>query len=182
MRRFNGIELIYHDDPLLIDLEDALGMDVLVNCGDAQMWGGGSYYEGEYWSQPFPVWLRDPLIPIHVKEFFVVLASAWLWGDNWKGSVVYIYCDNDAVVEVLDKEKPKDEKMMTLLREFMYIVCVKGFTPAFRKVGTKENFIADYISRCHNPTITKKFFIDNKIVPKKKIQIPENYFDLNSNW
>ena len=98
LRRFNGVELVYHDDPMLIDLEDALGMDVLVNCGDAQMWGGGSYYQDEYWSQPFPVWLRDPQIPIHVKEFFVVLASAWLWGDKWKGSVVYIYCDNDAVV------------------------------------------------------------------------------------
>ena len=119
---------------------------------------------------------------LHVKEFFVVLASAWLWGDKWKGSVVYIYCDNDVVVEVLDKEKPKDEKMMTLLREFMFIVCVKGFTPAFRKVGTKENFVADYISRCHDPTITEKFFRDNKITQKRKIQIPENFFDLNSNW
>ena len=182
LRRFNGVELMYPDDPLLIDLDDALELDVLVNCGDAQMWGGGSYYQDEYWSQPFPLWLRDPQIPIHVKEFFVVLASAWLWGDKWKGNIVYIYCDNDAVVEVLDKEKPKDEKMMTLLREFMYIVCVKGFTPTFRKVGTKENFVADHISRCHDPSVTEKFFLKNNLAPKRRVTIPDNFCDIHSNW
>ena len=182
LRRFNGVELIYPDDPLLINLDDALEMGVLVNCGDAQMWGGGSYYQDEYWSRPFPLWLRDPNIPIHVKEFFVVLASAWLWGDDWKGNIVYIYCDNDAVVEVLDKEKPKDEKMMTLLREFMYIVCVKGFTPTFRKVGTKENFVADHISRCHDPLVTEKFFRKNNLAPKRNVTIPDNFFDIHSNW
>ena len=182
LRRFNGVELIYHDDPLLIDLEDALQVGVLVNCGDAQMWGGGSYYKDEYWSQPFPLWLRDPQIPIHTKEFFVVLASAWLWGDSWRGSIIYIYCDNDSVVEVLDKEKPKDEMMMSMLREFMYLVCLKGFTPIFRKVGTKENFVADHISRCHDPELTEKFFIQNKIPPKKKITIPDSFFKLHCNW
>ena len=182
LRRFNGVELIYHDDPLLIDLEDALQVGVLINCGDAQMWGGGSYYQDEYWSQPFPLWLRDPLIPIHTKEFFVVLASAWMWGDRWRGSIIYIYCDNDAVVEVLDKEKPKDEMMMAMLREFMYLVCIKGFTPAFRKVGTKENFVADHISRCHDPKLTERFFIQNKIPPKRKVTIPDNFFKLHCNW
>ena len=182
LRRFNGVELIYRDDPLLIDLQDALDLDVKVNCGDAQMWGGGSYFQDEYWSRPFPVWLRDPSIPIHIKEFYVVVASAWLWGDQWKGHLIYIYSDNDAVVEVLDKEKPKDEKMMSLLREFMYIVCHRGFTPAFRKVGTKENFVADHISRCHDAEVTKKFFVKNGILPKKQVEIPDNLFDLHSNW
>ena len=116
---FNGVELIYPDDPLLINLEDALELDLMVNCGDAQMWGGGSYFRDEYWSRPFPVWLRSHEFPIHLKEFFAVLVSAWLWGDQWRGHVVYIFSDNDAVIEVLDKEKPKNEKMMTLLREFI---------------------------------------------------------------
>ena len=173
---------MYHDDPLLIDFEDALGMDVLVNCGDAQMWGGGSYYEGEYWSQPFPVWLRDPLIPIHVKEFFVVLASAWLWGELWRGKVVHIFCDNDAVVEVRTHEKPKDPKMQELLREFLFIVCTRGFTPVFRKIGTKANAVADYISRVHNPLETVKFFERNNLPPRKLVACPDNFFTLRSNW
>ena len=182
MRRFNGTELIYPDDPLLLSLEDALQVGVQVNCGDAQMWGGGSYYQDEYWSQPFPTWLKDSQIPIHLKEFYVVLVSAWLWGDDWRGSIIYIYCDNDAVVEVLDKEKPKDEKMMALLWEFTYIFCTKGFTPVFRKVGTKNNFLADYISRCHDPDLTKKYFLEKGVPLKKKVNVPDTLFNLHCNW
>ena len=63
---------------------------------------------------------------------------------------MYIFSDNDAVLESLEKEKPKDTKMQGLLREFLYIVCVKGFTPAFRRIGTKSNHEADYMSRIHN--------------------------------
>ena len=82
-------------------------------------------------------------MPIHLKEFYVVLASCLLWGDQWTGKLVYIFCDNDAVVEVLEKKKPKDEKMLELLREFLYIVCSKKFTPAFKKIGSKDNLTVD---------------------------------------
>ena len=94
LRRFNGVELIYKDAPLDLQLEQLLDTSALVNCGDAQMWGGGAYYGQEYWSRPFPTWLQNPEIKIHLKEFYVVLASAWLWGDSWTVKIVYIYCDN----------------------------------------------------------------------------------------
>ena len=48
--------------------------------------------------------------------------SAWLWGDKWRGKLVYIFSDNTAVVETLTREKPKDTRMQELLREFLYIV------------------------------------------------------------
>ena len=182
LSKFNGVELIYVDEPLDLTLDQLLDTTALVNCGDAQMWGGGSYYGDEYWSRPFPVWLQSPEIPIHLKEFYVVLASCHLWGDQWTGKLVYIFCDNDAVVETLEKKKPKNEKMLELLREFLYIVCVKKFTPAFKKIGTKENIIADFISRCHDPTQTQKFFKVQNTKPKKLINIPDAYFDFNSNW
>ena len=182
LRRFNGVELIYTDDPMGLSLSQLLETNALVNCGDAQVWGGGSYFEGEYWSRSFPPWLQDPDVGIHLKEFYVVLASCWLWGDKWTGSLVYLFCDNDAVVETLDKEKPKDSRMQDLLREFLYIVCTKKFTPIFRKIGTKENFVADFISRCHDQAATSDFFARNNIQPKKLVTVPDSFFNLNSNW
>ena len=146
LRRFNGVQMIYNDDPLLLSLDQLLETSAEVNCGDAQMWGGGAYYADQFWSRPFPTWLKDGSIPIHIKEFWVVVVSAWLWGDSWSGIVVHIFCDNVAVCETLEKEKPKNEAMQELLREFLYIVCSKGFTPVFRKIGTVANKTADYIS------------------------------------
>merc|ERR1719186_9587 len=141
-----------------LSLDQLLDSDAMVNCGDAQPMGGGSYFGDQYWSRQFPRWLQDPQIPIHLKEFWVVVVSAWLWGDKWRGHLVYIFCDNTAVVEVLQKERPKDPGLQELLREFLFIVCSKGFTPVFRKIGTVANKTADYLSRVHDHNLIREFF------------------------
>ena len=182
LRRFNGIEMLYPTDPLSLPLNDLLDTCSLVNCGDAQPNGGGAYFGNEYWSRSFPEWLQDKTIPIHIKEFFVVVASAWLWGDQWKGHLVYVFCDNTAVVEVLEKERPKDPKMLKLLQEYLYIVCTRGFTPVFRTVGTKENEVADYISRNHDPVRTAAFFKSKGLPMRTQIPVNDNLFKLRSNW
>ena len=112
MRRFNGVEIMIHDDPLHLPLEELVDLGAHVNCGDAQLLGGGSYYGNEYWSRSFPSWLQDSQVFIHLKEFWIVLVSAWLWGDKWRGQLVYIFSDNTAVVETLTREKPKDTRML----------------------------------------------------------------------
>ena len=183
LRRFNGIEMLYQTDPLLgLTLEQLLDTGACVNCGDAQPSGGGSYYGSEYWSRSFPDCLSSGDIPIHLKEFWIVLVSAWLWGDQWTGKVVYIFCDNDAVVEVLEKERPKDPKMLELLREFMYIVCTRRFTPVFRKISSKDNIVADTISRCHDPTLLKDYFLKNNILVRTPRVALDTLFKLRSNW
>ena len=182
LRRFNGVEIIYLTDPVMLSLDQLLGSSALVNCGDAQMMGGGSYFNMEYWSRPFPRWLQDPIIPIHVKEFWVVLASAWLWGECWRGKVVHIFSDSDPVVDVLVHEKTKDPKMQILLREFLFIVCTRGFTPVFRKISSKANAVADYISRVHDQTDTREFFQKNHLPLRNLISCPDNLFTLRSNW
>ena len=130
----------------------------------------------------FPKWLQDPQIPIHLKEFWIVLVSSWLWGKHWRGKLVYIYCDNTAVVESLEKEKPKDPKLQELLREFLFIVCSRGFTPVFRKIGTLANETADFISRVHDPDQTLEFFHTRGLPLRKLVTAPDNLFQLRSNW
>ena len=182
LRRFNGCELIYPTDPMDLTLNQLLDTSAIVCCGDAQPMGGGSYCGGEYWSRQFPLWLQDPQIPIHIKEFWVLLVSAWLWGSTWSGSLVYMFCDNTAVVDVLQNEKPKDQKMQELLREFLYIVCTRGFTPVFKKIGTTANETADFISRVHDPILTQKFFKSRGLLARKPVTAPDTLFSLKSNW
>ena len=180
LRRFNGIEMLYPSDPLDLSLDQLLDTTALVNCGDAEPAGGGAYFGTEYWSREFPAWLSET--PIHIKEFYVVVASAWLWAEQWRGHMVYIFCDNSAVVEVLDKERPKDPKMLELLQEFLFIVCTRGFTPIFKRVGTKENYVADYISRNHDPAQTRSFFQTNDLPMRTLVGAPDHLFQLKSNW
>ena len=182
LRRFNGTELIYPTDPLDLTLDQLLDTSAVVNCGDAQPMGGGSYCGDQYWSRPFPTWLQDPQVPIHLKEFWVILVSAWLWGETWRGKLVYIFCDNTAVVDTLDKKKPSDPRMQELLREFLFIACTRGFSPVFRKVGTLANHTADYISRVHDPVLTRQYFQSKNLPMRKLVSVPDNLFLLKSNW
>jgi hypothetical protein len=61
--------------------------------------------------------LQDPSIPIHTKEFWVLIVSARLWGEDWTGRAVTLFCDNDAVVVTINYIKPKDPDLLSLLRE-----------------------------------------------------------------
>ena len=182
LRRFNGIEMLYPSDPLDLSLSQLLDTSALVNCGDAYPGGGGAYFGGEYWSRKFPDWLTDQSTPIHLLEFWVVVASAWLWGETWRGKLVYVFCDNVAVVEVLDKEKPKDPRMLQLLQEYLYIVCTRGFTPVFKKVGTADNDLADFLSRNHDKSATKSYFKSKNLPMRTCIPAPDHLFTLRSNW
>ena len=182
LRRFNGVECMYPDDPMDLTLDQLLNSSAMVNCGDAQPMGGGAYFGSEYWSRPFPRWLQDPDISIHIKEFWVALVSAWLWGEAWRGKVVYVFCDNVAVVETLDKQKPSDPKLQELLREYLYVVCTRGFTPKFRAVGTKENEVAEFISRRHDPEASCAFFAAKGHPQRVLVSVPDVMFKLQSNW
>ena len=182
VRRFNGTEMLYPEEPLNLELYQILQTNSVVYCGDAQPSGGGAYCGQEYWAQTFPVWLQDESIPIHVKEFHVLIASTALWGDKWRGKLVYLFCDNQAVVHVLDKERARDQSMSQLLREFLYLVCTRGFTPVFRHVGSKANHLADYLSRHEDQVSIDAYLTEQNSDLSIRRSIPESFFIPQKIW
>ena len=61
-------------------------------------------------------------------------------------------------------------------------MCVGKFTPVFRKIGSKENSLADFISRCHDPDRTVEYFTEMNLPMRKLVGVPDEYFDSSSNW
>ena len=99
-----------------------------------------------------------------------------------RGEWSTFFCDNTAVVDTLDRERPSDRKLQELLREFLFIVCTRGFTPIFRKIGTLANTTADYISRVHGPILTIQYFKSKNLPMRKLVEVPDQLFLLHSNW
>ena len=182
LEEFNGISMIINEDPIPLSYEQLMEKPHDIMAGDATPTGGGAWHGSQYWSQPLPLFLQDPQIGIHLKEFWTLIVSAKLWGDHWTGRTVVLYCDNDSVVETTTKRKPRDPEMASLLREFLYIVVTKKFHPVIRKIESKRNEIADFLSRRYDEAgakdIFKKFGLSNisKIVPEEKL------FTLTSDW
>ena len=62
------------------------------------------------------------------------------------------------ITDVITNEKPKDPEMLTLLRQFIYIVCEKKFIPVLRKISSEDNIQADHISRRFDEDAAKESF------------------------
>ena len=147
LEHFNGVTMIVNEDPIMLSYEQLLDYPYSVCAGDATPSGAGAWYGTEYWCGDLPEWLLDPAIPIHLKEFWTIIVSAKVWGECWSGQSIMVFCDNDAVCDTVTHRKPRDQALLSLLREFLYLVVTMKFFPVVRKIGTKTNEIADHISR-----------------------------------
>ena len=169
---FNGVELL---------VSNTVSVQV---AGDACPVGMGSWNPNlkEYFSTKFPFLLQDSQIPIHIKEFICVIMAVKLWGMHWSGKRCEIFCDNDSVCDVITYLKPKDSEMQKYLREFLFWVCKFNFHPTVSKIGTKENDIADFLSRNFCRSDATKFFEKEGISPMVQIEISEEEFELKADW
>jgi hypothetical protein len=182
LEHFNGIQMIIEEDPFPLELHQMLDRPHDVYAGDATPMGGGGWYDKQYWSQLLPRDLQDPAIPIHVKEFLILIVSARLWGEDWTGRAVTLFCDNEAVVQTINHKKPKDPKLLSLLREFFYIAVSFKFIPVVRKISTKDNFLADHISRRFDCDAASKMFCENGLPDMLRVVVPDKSFKLSDSW
>ena len=108
--------------------------------------------------------------------------SAKLWGDTWTGRCIVLYCDNDSVCDTVVHKKPRDPALLSLLREFLYIVVSKKFFPIVRKIGTKENEMADHISRRYDGEAAAKVFAKYGLHDMVMVKPRANFFKLSAPW
>ena len=96
---FNGISIIYTScwsSPDEVFVTDAC----LTGCGGCS---GSKMFHKEF---PADVLVRFPFI--HQLECLAMLVAVCLWGSAWKGQRLTVFCDNIAVVQVLNSGKTGD--------------------------------------------------------------------------
>ena len=182
IRSFNGVSAMVNDHDTHQTLEQLMSSPYKVCAGDSNLWGAGAWYARQYWSRDFPDFLKAREVAIYIKEFWTVICSCWIWGDDWANDVVYIFCDNDSVVDTIIHQKPRDPAMNTLLREFLYIVCLKQFFPIVRKIDTKSNLLADHISRRYDHESADKLFTSWGKPGMAKVPVENHRFKLSAPW
>ena len=169
---FNGVELI-------------IPQTVFCNfLGDAMLAGGGAWNEmsNQYWSRKFPFTMQSPDIPIHLKEFYILIISVKIWGHFWAGKRVALHCDNSSVVETINHQKPKDAQMQQCLREFLFHVTTMKFEPVMVRIPTHENSLADFVSRNHNKEDIKKEFSRHGMEAVEEILVNDDMFFFTADW
>ena len=72
--------------------------------------------------------------------------------------------------------------MSAFLREFLFLVVKYKFYPVVRHIGTKENFIADYLSRNFLTDAAARFFTSISMEDMKPLEVPVIMFSFASDW
>ena len=126
---------------------------VKTSSPDVEMWSdaSGSWGCGAVWGSRW-LQLRWDTLPIAsaaiaAKEFFPIIVAAVVWGRFWRGSTVCCYCDNVAVVEVLNRQAAKEELLCHQLRSLFFISAKFDFDIVARHTPGVDNVAADALSR-----------------------------------
>ena len=142
---FNGISIIYTlcwSSPDEVFTTDAC----LTGCGGCS---GSKMFHKEFSAD---VLVQFPFI--HQLECLAMLVAIRLWGSAWKGQRLTVFCDNEAVVQVLNSGKTRDALLGKLLRNIWLVSSTHEFELRAVHLPGIENRVADLLSRWHlNPEI-----------------------------
>ena len=140
MTKFNGVAFI--PSPVWLEPDVSFATD---SCLE----GCGGICEDQFFHSKFPSCILRQGLPIHKLEFLAVLIGVRIWGYKFRGLKLRIYCDNKAVVDVINSSKTKDAFMATCLRELWLVVSNNEFELQAVHLPGEENRVADWLSRWH---------------------------------
>ena len=86
-------------------------------------------------------------VAIAPKELVPVVMACAVWGREWRGQLVRVHCDNEAVVAVLNSGYSKDEHMMQLVRTLFFFLAEWDIWLHACHIPGERNVVADAISR-----------------------------------
>lgn len=83
---------------------------------DACLTGCGEICGDRIFHTSFPDSICQKFSAIHQLEFIALLVAIRLWGSRWAGLRIQVFCNNEAVVAVINSGKTSDPHMGTILR------------------------------------------------------------------
>ena len=108
-------------------------------------WGCGAYV-GKHWFR-LP-WIGVILeAHITVKELVPIVIAALMWGQEWKGMLVQVRCDNAAVVAIVNSGSSRNSQAMHLRRCLAFLAAKGDFRLRAVHIRGVKNVAADALSR-----------------------------------
>ena len=142
------------------------------NC--LSTWNGKSLFYEEYWSSSIDLhlwtdasdigfgalfgdkWISVPFsgeleyckgFTIAWRELYSIVSASATWGPYLRSKRVLFHCDNEAVVQIIQKGSSRDADMMNLVRKLFYICVSNNFECSAVHIPGVRNEAADALSR-----------------------------------
>ena len=102
---------------------------------------------GSKWIQgKFPKAWRETNIAI--KELLPIVLAVRLWGQSFANKRILLFCDNLAIVHVINNQTSKESSIMSLVRTLVTSSLSHNILFLAKHIPGRHNIIADHLSRC----------------------------------
>ena len=137
--------LLHYNGVSFFRLPEFINSTRINMCSDASKLGFGATY-GTHWIQgQWPKgWTK---YHITVLEFFPVFVLVSMFAHLVKNANILYYCDNIAVVEIINKQISKNKKVMDFLRPLVLIMMRYNINLRSKHIPGVDNVLCDKISR-----------------------------------
>ena len=145
---------------------------------DASLTGLGGVWGHRVYSTPiYPI--SDFKLKIVHLEMFNILLALRTWGDFWQHCTVSLFCDNLAVVQVVETSKTKDPFLAACIRNIWLITATLDINLEVSHIRGADNHIADLLSRLYSQK-----FVNNSLYADLQAnytwhKVPISHFSLN---
>ena len=112
---------------------------------DACLTGMGGCWNPKVYSVPIERNYKTFTI-VHLETLNLLVAMR-LWADHWSSQKVVLFCDNQAVVSVLNNGRTKDRTLAAITRNIQMIAAIKDINLSVVHILGKNNTVADLLSR-----------------------------------
>ncbi len=109
LKQCNGISLFHNN---LV----ASPIDIKLFTDAAPSIGFGGFYQGRWFTYPWPAQLQDSLQSSALFELYPLLVAAFLWGNEWASKCILVHCDNEAVVQCINKGRSHSPALTPFLK------------------------------------------------------------------
>ena len=140
-------------------------------------WGCGAFTGKKWFALPW----TDSYLDAHIsaKELVPIVIAAVLWGKEWSGKTIRVWCDNIAAVSTINHGSCRNHDTMHLARCLAFIKAKMNCELVASHIPGVNNTIADAISRNkmtlfhtllpqanHEPTVIPEALLDLLIISR----------------
>ena len=92
-------------------------------------------------------WSDNENYDITILELYPILLAVLIWGEQLRDKNILFFCDNIAVVNILNNQSSKDPLIMKLVRRFVLQCLNKNINFHLKHIPGQNNTVSDALSR-----------------------------------
>ena len=159
---------------------DAQVLDFYSDASLAETKGFGCVFGPKYtWGQWDASFIRDEKPSIEYLELYALTIGLMVWGDKLRNQNIIVFCDNQAVVHMINKTTSSCKNCMVLLRIIVLEGLIYNRRVFARFIPTKMNGRADALSRLEFSRFFRLSPLSSQFQPEK---LPPHMWPVSKIW